>query len=411
MTQDDRLHASANQTALPDGDSFAAYDRQRDFSTKKFRSACYAPFVTLDFFSTGQIQVCCENWVFPLGNVKTDSIKDVWRGPRLQQLREALKRYDFSHGCQGCELAIKRGGRPFSMNYEMHQVDETSEWPRVMQFRLSNVCNFACVMCDGKHSSVIRRDRDHEPPLTRVYHDQFFNDILEFLPHLDSIVFSGGEPFLIQENYRIWDMLLEANNHRTVLSIITNGSVWNDRIAGYLDRLNIAHLTVSIDGSTKKTFERVRPGAHFETVIGNAQHFADATQRIRPRGRFGARAAQFSVSYCLMPDNFHEMPNVFLLAEGWEADVFVNVVTFPIHCSFSTLQPSNIKEAHRALTAAYKRIQTRLSPTNRERYLQAITTLVGMASDTRHEGLQKSSQLIDRIRSLTATVQTDTQRP
>ena len=360
-------------------DMFALYDSKRDHTIKSFRSACYAPFLTLDFFTTGQVQVCCENDSFPVGNVQTDALIEIWRGPAIQRLRDALMRYDFSLGCQGCEWTIQRGGRPFAMNYDTHPVETLTAWPRVMQFRLSNVCNFACIMCSGLLSSTIRRDREHQPPLPRMYTDRFFHELWEFLPHLDSAVFAGGEPLLTQENFRIWDHLLETRNERTCISITSNASVWSERLSEYFQRLNIAHVTASMDGATKETFERVRIGSSFETVTANLRRIAEATSQIRPRGRFGTRAAQFSFSYCLMPVNAHEMPDVFLMAEDFGADVFVNVVTTPKECSFLGVQPIETEQAAQHLQQAYDRLQPRLSPLNQTRYLEALGVLRTMA--------------------------------
>lgn len=377
----------------------AVYDSQRDFSLKSFRSACYAPFVSLDFFTTGQVQVCCENYFRPVGNVKTDSLKAIWTGQAIQHLREALKRYDFGLGCQTCETAILRGGRPFSLNYEWHPADEANPWPRIMNFRLSNVCNFACVMCSDLLSSVIRRDRTKQHPLPRVYHEAFFQELWKFLPHLESMWFAGGEPFLIQEHLRIWDQLIQTGNTNVHVAISTNGSIWNDAISNYLDRLALVHLLISIDGATKETFEKVRIGANFDVVMENLKHFAPVVKKTRLRGSASPAPGEFSFAYCLMPINAHEMPDVFLMAEDWGADVYVNVVTIPESCTFMSRPPDEILQAHSSLRKAFDRIQPRLSKINAQRYLQACTTVLGMAQQLREQpqtqtvGLNTTSDL------------------
>ena len=368
-------------SSLPSAASpYALYDSKRDFSLKSFRSACYAPFITLDFFTTGQVQVCCENDAFPVGNIATDSLLEIWQGPAIRRLREALQRYDFSLGCQGCAWAIQRGGRPFAMNYDMHVVDdEAAAWPRVMQFRLSNLCNYACVMCDGILSSTIRRTRDGLPPLPRAYPDQFFADLEPFLPHLDAAVFAGGEPLLIPENFRVWDRLIQTGNTRTCVSICSNGSVWTPRLDEYLRELNVVHFTVSIDGATRDIFEQVRIGSSFDRVMTNLRQIAAVVQQVRPRGRFGTRAARLTFSYCLMPLNATQMPEVFLLAEDWGADVTVNVVTTPRHCSFLACSADQTRQAHARLQAAYDRIGSRLGQVNQQQYIDTLAVLGQMA--------------------------------
>lgn len=55
------------------------------------------------------------------------------------------------------------------------------DWPRQMEFSVSNTCNLQCVMCNGEWSSSIRSQREGLPPLPKVYDDAFFDGLRDFL--------------------------------------------------------------------------------------------------------------------------------------------------------------------------------------------------------------------------------------
>lgn len=393
--QPQRLTHSQQDDPLP----IERYNRGRNLTLKPFISACYAPFTSLNFSSTGQVQICGQNYAFPIGDIRTMTLKEIWTGPKIRQLREALTQNNFSYGCQGCELAIQRNSPPHALQFEQYETEALAAWPRIMQFQLSNTCNFGCIMCSDLLSSTIRQ-RIGKTPLPRVYGDSFFEELWEFLPQADELRFDGGEPLLIEENFRIWDQLFTTRNTRAHIVITTNGSVWNDTIHDYLDRLNLSAFLVSIDGATKSTFEAVRVGSDFERVMQNLKHYAKVMGTIRPRGDFGRRPAYFCFIYCLTPLNFHEMADVFLMAEDFGATVIVQVVTNPPQASFLTYQHTDIDRVLAELIRAYERIKSRLSITNTQRYLDATTTLLGFTQTIRDNVYTETNMITGKIRAL-----------
>ena len=66
-------------------------------------------------------------------------------------------------------------------------------------------------MCGGKWSSAIRKNREGLPPLKNHYDKDFVKQIREFLPFLREARFIGGEPFLINLYYDIWEAITESS--------------------------------------------------------------------------------------------------------------------------------------------------------------------------------------------------------
>ena len=128
----------------------------------------------------------------------------------------------------------------------MHQLKDkdkysrhtSGDFPRVMEFELSNECNLECQMCNGNVSSSIRKRKDKLPPLPNPYDDAFVQQLEPYLPHLKEAKFYGGEPFLIPVYFQIWDKLAEVNPGCTIF-LITNGTHWNNKIKSLVEKLNL----------------------------------------------------------------------------------------------------------------------------------------------------------------------------
>ena len=268
---------------------------------------CAAPFVTLEFGAYGMVQACCANALYPVGDVRRQSIREIWEGFRIGALRDAFRRGDLGPGCGVCRFRLLHTPGELPRNYYDHfgfAGGETPEWPVALSFSLHNTCNLACVMCGGDESSKIRSTRDHLPPLPHVYGDEFFEQLQPFLEHCEYADFVGGEPFLVREHERIWDQLV-ANGRDVRCSVATNGTVWNDRVEHWLDALDF-QVTVSVDGITPETFERIRVGASYDEVYRNIERFRSYTA---DRGR------PFMICWSLVRDNWHELPDMLRWAE------------------------------------------------------------------------------------------------
>lgn len=312
-----------------------ADETQRDFKDKSVKSACYAPFVSLFFTTTGNVLACCRNETHILGNVRDQRLVEIWNGGKITALRRALTDYKFNLGCAYCEWEIKGGNKQTAYRslFDPFPVLSTQpEWPAVIDFVGSNTCNFECAMCWGELSSSIRANRQGLPPLPKAYGDQFFEDLRPFLPHLRWMNFLGGEPFLTSEAHRIWDMLIE-DGLSLPCHVTTNGSLYNAKVERILNAIPM-NFTVSLDGSTKETFEKIRRKSNFDTVIANLRRFHTYTQ---------GRGTSFHIAFCLMRQNWHEFGDVLLMGEDLDCDVLVNTVIDPSYCSLFTLPPHELR--------------------------------------------------------------------
>jgi MoaA/NifB/PqqE/SkfB family radical SAM enzyme len=291
----------------------------------------------------GDVRACCQNRWQLLGNVGERTLRDIWNGAEAAALREHLDRDDLSLGCELCQMELSMGAE---QTVYLHQFDSlrregpTPAWPRQLELALSIACNLQCVMCNGDLSSSIRIHRERRPALHSVYGDAFFEELDQFLPHLERITFLGGEPFLGPEPLRVMSRLIELGL-APACHVTTNGSVWNERVERFLTNLPV-HVAVSVDGSTAATVEGIRIGLDFEAMQRSIERYRDAV---------AIGGGGLSLAFCMMRANWHELREVLAWGDRLDVDVYVNTVTHPPRLSFHHAERKLLEDVVNALEA------------------------------------------------------------
>lgn len=369
-----------------------AYDASRDLARKPFRSACYAPFVSMVFDSIGRVRACCVNFEYPLGDIRTERLDQIWSGPRIKALREALVHNDFSKGCGYCHWRLADGqldGRDLTnsslmtLKYENLPVEPAEPfWPTHLEFHMSNVCNLECVMCSGEFSAPIRAKRERLPPIPRAFGDQFFDDLWKYLPRLRHAQFLGGEPFLIREHQRVWDMLIELGL-RPDVHVNTNGTVWNEKVERVLDRLPVS-VNISMDACEKDLFERIRLNANWDEVYGNFLKF---------RAHCKAHGRHIGISYTLGRLNWRNFIDFLVFANDHETPVSICTLFHPEEMSLYTLPANELEQVVTELD--------RQGEENEDRLGRNLATFRNHLADLRHRLTQIDERMFFQTDELT----------
>ncbi len=321
--------SNGTYSAIPK-DKMDEFNKVRYHGPKKL--ACYNPFVNLYFNSRGQGVVCCRNQDTVLGTYPESSINEIWFGKVADELREHMLNNDFSMGCKYCEHQFNTSrffGLP-SMHADYYSSTK-QDYPKIIELELSNTCNLQCVMCSGIVSSSIRKCREKLPPLKNNYDSEFVNQLSEYLPHAKEIKFYGGEPFLIDTYYQIWDKLLEIKSNAK-LHVVTNGTVLTDKVRNYLKHLNFT-ITVSFDALNKEQFESIRVGADFDKVKKNIEEYYVL---LKGKG--------LSLSLTPMKNNCNEVPKVIDYCNTMNATINLSFVENPAEMALWTMPSEELEK-------------------------------------------------------------------
>lgn len=280
---------------------------------------CRAAHGSMYFDTRGKVRACCQNRGGYLGDVTTQTLREIWDGAEAEEMRRTLAEGRFPSACSFCAWQVRERDDDvlFARSFEHLPEPAPRRWPAQMEFALSNTCNLQCVMCSGDYSSAIRSRREGRPPMPEVYHERFFAELEAFLPHLDHAKFYGGEPLLGREPLRVLEMLAELAAPPQVV-ITANGTIRSRRVEDLLRRLR-PHVVVSLDGLSAGSFDRIRVGARVDDVLDSI---------LRYRELLGP--GRLSLATCLMVENHHEFVDLLALSSSWGVDIGVNVVHHPL---------------------------------------------------------------------------------
>lgn len=308
------------------------FDQNRTINTI---SPCVAPYNNMYFTTEGRVAPC---WLL-VGHLDTwgpsRSIKDIWTGEKFTEYRNNLKNGIFKSECRVCKQKIEADTWPLALAYDGFSV---KEYPTMLELELSNQCNLECVMCEGRLSSGIRKNRDQLPPLPQVYDDSFVEQLKEFIPHLEELRFNGGEPFAQKIVYDIC-MLVANINPSLRINIATNGTVYNKQVREILAKCNIS-LNISIDSLDKENYEAIRINGDFDTLMENFQTF---NKYCKDNGR------GLSVMVNPMNNNWWEMPNFVKFTTEHQVHLWYNTIHHPEHLSIWKLPSTDLSVIIQAL--------------------------------------------------------------
>lgn len=282
-------------------DTIRSYNRQRQAIPN--RIICNAPFRHMYFRQDGKVTACCATASTPYGDIRKESVRDIWQSEQVKALRTNISNYNLSGGCSGCRYALETANYPAFTGrvYDSWLPDAATAYPTEMTFETSNICNLECIMCNGQFSSLIRKNVEQLPALPNHYDESFLQQILEFLPYLKKVRFMGGEPFLIKEYLPIMNFLTEKNPDCKIY-IQTNGTVLNNYVKKIMESGNV-ELSISVDSLNKETYEVIRKNASFEKMMENMDYF---TQRARDFHQ------TININFCVMKNNWNEVPDILL---------------------------------------------------------------------------------------------------
>ena len=163
--------------------------------------------------------------------------------------------------------------------------------PRLIAWELTNACNLACIHC---RASAIRDPTPDELSTAEAKH--FVDELVEYKP---IIIITGGEPLLRSD---VYDIATYASGHGLRVVLATNGTLLTPDIVKKLKDVGIQRVSISIDGSTKKTHDVFR---------GEAGAFEAALRGIDILKNAGL---SFQINTTITKRNLTEIPNIYDLA-------------------------------------------------------------------------------------------------
>lgn len=160
-------------------------------------------------------------------------------------------------------------------------------------------CNLRCTFCQL-------------PEWNRDCKDLTFNQfkyIIDQFPTLLKLKLQGiGEPFL---NKEFFEMVEYAADKHILVKTTTNGTLFTDEIIDKIVNSKLHEISISVDGATKKIFEKIRKGANFEQVIEGIKKLISAR-----KGKYPI----ISIWVVGTKDNINEIEDILRLCKELNVD-------------------------------------------------------------------------------------------
>jgi radical SAM protein with 4Fe4S-binding SPASM domain len=167
--------------------------------------------------------------------------------------------------------------------------------PITMDVEPTTGCNFRCTMCQVSSPNFKSQNMSIET----------FKSFIVQNKQLLKIKLQGmGEPTV---NNKFLDMIDIANRAGIIVEFTTNGSLLNKEFVAELLKKKISKITISIDGATKETFEKIRVKSNFNSIIENISSLIQQSKEIYLRPKICAWTV-------VQKDNIHEFEEIFYLS-------------------------------------------------------------------------------------------------
>ena len=156
------------------------------------------------------------------------------------------------------------------------------KFPLMVLPQVSNVCNSQCPHCWFTANPELRQ-RDGIPYMPKHLLTKIINEVAEHKDPKPLIRITGtGEPFLMPELASII-----AYNARLIknvrIAVITNGSKLTPERSKPMILMEIEAIEISVDASDKQTYEKLRPGLKFKTLLKNIDYMVNYRNEIKSK--------------------------------------------------------------------------------------------------------------------------------
>jgi len=320
------LNWSDNKYNLSIANNYKEYNLFRK-KTKNY-PICNAPFSSMYFRNDGKISVCCHNSLHLIGNYPTNSLLEAWNSTSINVLRKQMTQYYLEFGCYSCKSNIQSGNFQ-STGANSFEHLKSGKWPERLEFELDYFCNLDCIMCSTKH--MVSKNSMHPFKDASVF-SKFLDELTLFIPHLKEAHFYGGEPFIIDNYFKIWELIRKLNP-KIKIYLQTNGTILNDKIKALLENGNF-NIGVSIDSLNEDNFSKIRQNGNLKFVLKNLNYFNDYSK---------SKKRPFSVSVCPIPNNINEIPEILNYFNKMGIPIFFHTVLIPLKHTLWTLSSDKLE--------------------------------------------------------------------
>ena len=276
---------------------------------------CPHPFENFEIYKDGSVFPCnCTQVPFPIGNAHTQTKEEIWQSPEAKAIRASILDGSFRF-CSPMTCWQR-----FNLPKKSEQPEKWAELQRIgidgvqppkhlnLSYDLS--CNLSCPSCRNAPIMAAQPEREK---LERV-RDRIVLPLLAD-PRAESVYITGsGDAFGSPHFRTVLKELCDPKYAHVEITLGTNGQLITPRLWEEFAPLHarFRDITISIDGATPETYERLRRGSTWEKLL--------RTMGILESARRSGVIRRVMVNMVVQEQNFREMRGLIALCRGWAVD-------------------------------------------------------------------------------------------
>jgi MoaA/NifB/PqqE/SkfB family radical SAM enzyme len=257
------------------------------FSDRSF--LCPLPFMSASISLQKNVKPCCK-YQGSCGNIKNQSLSDIFYDQPFQTLREQMLRGEKPVGCSTCVREESHGSTSnreiFLLKYQKMLDREFIDQPKIVDLTIhpSSLCNIKCRICHPDNSSTIRNEEiqfakdkaamKNRLPIVDGNDVVFVFSDPEITPKFMHIL--GGEPFLWPMLPSVIDQLVSTGRSKYIsIEFNTNGTLYPAYFEKIIENFKHVEVLISVDAVAER-FELQR-GSTWSQVLENIKRFCESS--------------------------------------------------------------------------------------------------------------------------------------
>lgn len=236
---------------------------------------CSAPFKALHITTSGSFSFCCVGARHHEAALDiNDDVLSSWRNEVISGSIPSI----CEAKCTSQEQLFYTVGQNITTQFPIRdysrEVNTKIDYDQIeyIDARMSNICNFKCIICNPKSSHLIAKDRGMQNPMVSWgSNEPKILDTISKCINLKTLSLAGGEPLF---NKALFVKICELVNKSCKLKVITNASVFDEDMTSLMNQFESGKLNCSIDG-VGSVIESQRINADWNSIEANMISYAN----------------------------------------------------------------------------------------------------------------------------------------
>ncbi len=276
---------------------------------------CPHPFENFEIYKDGSVFPCnCTQVPFPIGNAHTQTAEEIWKSPQARAIRESILdgsfRFCSPMTCWQRFDLPKRSEQPERFEQLKKIGVDGDQMPKHLNLSYDLSCNLSCPSCRNAPIMATQAERTK----LEAVRDRVVLPLLENKNAETVYITGSGDAFGSAHFRGILKQLCDPKFAHVDITLGTNGQLITPRLWEEFQPLHarFRDITISIDGATPETYERLRRGSTWEKLL--------RTMTVLEQARRAKVIRRVMVNMVVQQQNFLEMRPLLELCKGWAVD-------------------------------------------------------------------------------------------